>query len=259
MCALCLRDDQEIRDSHILSKWTYKRIRGSGSHPDPVRVSNDRAFQTSEQVTEYLLCGDCEQRRCVDERYASRITYQKDGSAPFFDHVLRLSEPEPGQPALAFPTTTLDCEAILRFGASTLWLSHLSPQVSKCSLRSDPAEVFRRYLLGEVGFPSDAACLLFFYEDSAGQGSPVDLLCTLPLTVSGDDFDSHRLIVCGLHFEFAIGSAIPEEYREFCFAWGNPRHVLLSSHDLAVDWLGPTFSAAKRGGVFARKTQAHRG
>jgi hypothetical protein len=250
-CRLCLFDGKELQDSHILSKWTYKRIRGSGANPNPVLVTDGRASQTSRQVKEYLLCTPCEQRLGVNENYSSTVANQQDGSAPIFDHVLRMGEPEPGGAALGVPTT-LDCEKVLRFGSSVLWRSHLSSRVPKCSLRADHAEAFRRYLLGEVGFPNDAACVLLFIEDAAGKGSPVNLLCTVPLTVHGDDFDSTRMLICGLHFEFAVGPAIPDVYREFCFARGDPRYVLLSSSYIAIDWIGPMFTSAKRTGSFAK-------
>jgi hypothetical protein len=257
-CRLCLGANKVLRRSHILSKWKYRRARGGRSNPNPVKVTDGIAVQTSNQITEFLLCADCEQRFGVDEDYASRVAYQEDGSAPIFDHVLRLGEveadgAEPGA-VPAYPTT-LDCESLLRFGASVLWRSHISVDVPSCSLRADHAEAFRLYLLGQGRFPTDAACPLVFIEDAAGQGSPIDLSFTTPATTEHDGFDTHRLLVCGLQFEFATGPRIPRAYRRLCFAGSDPRFLLVSGSDLVLDWLGPMFLGAKRSGALARSKQ----
>jgi hypothetical protein len=251
-CRLCLVDGKELQDSHVLSKWTYKRIRGSGLNPNPVLLSNGRAVQTSEQVKERMLCSDCEQRFGVDESYVSGITYQQDGAAPLLDKVLRLHEMGPDGAVPAY-TATLDWEKVLRFGTSVLWRSHWSAHAPSCSLGAEHAELFRRYLLDEIGFPEDAACVLIFVEDAAGHGSPVNLFCTLPVTTTQRDCDTHRLMVCGLQFEFATGAAIPDAYRRNCLARGNPRLMLLVTSDMTLDWIRPMFEGVKRLGSLARQ------
>ena len=252
-CRLCLRENQVLRDSHVLSKWKFGRARGDEPHPDPVMITNGRAFQTSKQVTEYLFCDDCEQMLGVDENYASTITYQEDGSAPIFDHVLRQGEVAPGEPTHGYPTSTLDCESVLRFGSGVLWRGHLARRIPKCSLLPEHAEAFRLYLLGHAGFPADAACPVTFIEDRAGQGSPIGRTFASPVTTQHAGFENHRFWVYGLLFEFVTGSGIPDEYREFCFARADPRVILLAGSGLLLNWLGPDWSAAKRTGVLARR------
>jgi hypothetical protein len=62
-CKLCHAVGVQLMDSHILSKWTYRRAsdpkRTNGSQ-SPVRVGRGVVVQTSQEIREHLLCFDCE-------------------------------------------------------------------------------------------------------------------------------------------------------------------------------------------------------
>lgn len=61
-CPMCLRDGQNIQDSHYLPKGAYKGFRApSLKNPNPVVVTSTRMDQTSLQIHDYVLCWDCEQ------------------------------------------------------------------------------------------------------------------------------------------------------------------------------------------------------
>src|SRR5690349_15825724 len=88
ICALCRATDVELHESHIIPSWAYKRARAStSSFPDPVRISNGRALQTSRQFKERMLCGPCEQALGVQDNYAATLTYSEGTTASFFTQI----------------------------------------------------------------------------------------------------------------------------------------------------------------------------
>src|SRR5579863_4191438 len=69
-CALC-REERLLCDSHLLPKAIYRLMRDPDlKNPNPVHVVRDgAAVATSKQITDYLLCEECEQqfRRCGED------------------------------------------------------------------------------------------------------------------------------------------------------------------------------------------------
>src|ERR1700730_12243138 len=62
VCKLCWQT-KELQDSHYLPKGAYKVNRAPAlRNPSPVVLSNDEVLQSSAQLSDYLLCRDCEQR-----------------------------------------------------------------------------------------------------------------------------------------------------------------------------------------------------
>ena len=62
-CALCKRNNQDLRNSHFLPAGVYRVIRDeTRSNPDPLKFTDIGVIRDSKQVSDYLLCGDCEQR-----------------------------------------------------------------------------------------------------------------------------------------------------------------------------------------------------
>jgi hypothetical protein len=92
-CRLCLVKGVELRDSHIMPKFSYRRARAKGAGGDPVHIRNGKAFQASAQITEYLLCAHCEQRIGDVETSVSRLLPLNDGDpAPLLDLVGLVTE-----------------------------------------------------------------------------------------------------------------------------------------------------------------------
>src|SRR5215831_15710174 len=66
-CKLCLKQ-KKLRDSHLIPAAIYRLCRNELEDvPDPIGIRSDsktnsfRLFQTSRQVTGYVLCPECEQ------------------------------------------------------------------------------------------------------------------------------------------------------------------------------------------------------
>jgi hypothetical protein len=60
---VCLIDNLELCDSHLMPAALYKIVRNNNEkNPHPVLVARDVTLQTAEQASDYLLCGECEKR-----------------------------------------------------------------------------------------------------------------------------------------------------------------------------------------------------
>lgn len=61
-CKLC-HQTKDLRDSDFIPAAMYKYIRATSlKNPNPVVVGPGRTIRTSEQVRDYLLCAECEDR-----------------------------------------------------------------------------------------------------------------------------------------------------------------------------------------------------
>jgi hypothetical protein len=86
-CKLCL-EAKELQFSHLIPRSFYKKARGTGrkGNQDPHALTREGRHPTSHQVTDYVLCRDCEDRfNRNGEDYVSRLITQQDGSFPLLE------------------------------------------------------------------------------------------------------------------------------------------------------------------------------
>ena len=57
-CRLCLSEGVPLHHSHFMPRSLYPLFRAGNLHP--VRFSREKMARTSEQVKDYVFCGDCE-------------------------------------------------------------------------------------------------------------------------------------------------------------------------------------------------------
>lgn len=246
-CRLCWRSPLRRQDSHLVPQWSYKRIReAGGSKPDPVVIQDGRAHPTSQQLKEHMLCYECEQRFSPDERYLSNLSYQLDGSVPFLQEILPLQPAEDGW-MVTTPAPSLEVDRIVRFASICLWRCHSSSQVANCELGEKYGDAFRRFLNEETPFPAQASLTIIVPHNTKMPGLPrLGRLFTTPYTEKRNGYHAHRLLLCGLQFEFAVGNRIPDLFREFCIVRGSPRYVIVGPPDHLGDWLkGPLHRALR--------------
>jgi hypothetical protein len=207
-------------------------------------VADGRVVQSSRQPKEHLLCSGSEQKFGVAENYASRLAYDGPVTAPIFDRLLRLDY-EPTGHLIAARPVGLDTDKLCYFAASVFWRAHVSRLMPKCSLGSY-AESFRRYLSGETAFPEQAALLLLVYEDAPGEGSRVARFECSPVSERHRQCHVHWFTVCGLHFELAVGSVIPEHFLENRLVRSSDKLVFIARSDLALERIGDSLRNASR-------------
>jgi hypothetical protein len=142
-CILCLVKGVALRDSHIVPKFSYRRARAKGAGGDPVHIRNGKAFQTSAQITEYLLCADCEQRIGDVETSVSRLLPLNDGDpAPLLDLVGLVTDTS-SSGYRQVPLGRIGDGDLGFFALSVFWRASVSSQYTM-SLDPVDAEAFRR-------------------------------------------------------------------------------------------------------------------
>jgi hypothetical protein len=231
-CRLCLNDPVELQRSHFFPAAAYKiireeTIREGFQNPNPVRMTDVSAVQTSEQYTSRLLCHQCEQRfQANGERWVLGNCWRGD--------TFRLSGLIAGEKAsLACPEASvydasgipgINIFAITFFAASMFWRA----AVHNWSGRSiEPAIDFgpyekqlRQYLNGVAEFPKD--CMLGVVLPPPNSNLVKHKMHPYPTLRSG--FCIYTLPFLGIGFSLFVGRQIPRDWRgaDFVRGAGNP-------------------------------------
>lgn len=246
-CALCSQS-KELLDSHIVSKWTYRRVLGyePNAAPAPVQVFDGKSVLTSKQVTQHLLCADCEQRLSTWENYASKVGLQADGAFPARDAVKVVATE--GNLKVA-ESGGLEVDMLTLFAVSVFWradVAQIEPIVNLGKAR-DP---IRNYLLGRVGFPADSN--LFVRLLVPPSGSPrIDRIVAFPATTSESGVERHDFTACGMSFTLYAGGEVPGALYKFSFP--QKRMVLLSDGRALLESVAREVTASRAAGSLAER------
>jgi hypothetical protein len=250
-CRLCL-NTRELRDSHIVPKWAYKQLRGSGKNPNPVVIRGGVAAQTSRQDTESLLCSECEQRFGDVERRISRLVYQDRDRKPELLHQIGSVAHTDGTWRAAHPGS-LNTADLVFFGTSVIWRASLSSIIRVCNLGERYENEFRAYLRGGP-FPENAACVIAFYDSPLAIGTNLTRVCIPPETEKHSGYHAHRFLVHGLFYYLHVGNQIPEDARFFCAHRSPDRFILLGSQEDVKEWMRSLVLNATKIGSLARQS-----
>lgn len=233
-CRLCDATSVPLQNSHIFPQWAYKRARDKTNAigaPDPIMVGDGIAVQTSTQITEHMLCADCEQRFSRDEDYVSKLAFQDDETLGLLKFLSPGAIVPTGLRAFGTPTRLasiahLDCQAIARFTASVFWRGHVARRQRLDSLRlwNPQAEALRHFLLGRKSLPNRMCMNLFVPVDGDDLTSMHSSTLTTPATGTKGDDSLHLVLIAGLLFTLTTGSiSVPN----ICLACGRMPHVTI--------------------------------
>lgn len=230
-CKLCLRDNVELRDSHLVPKAMYKRtLARERSNPNPVVMTGRGTVQTSKQITDYVFCGDCEQRiNREGERYA--LTMMARGGR--FRLLELLEERNPDRrldnnfDCYITNKLNLDREKLAYFGLSVLWRA--STHVWKFSdgqeisidLGKDYNQKLRLYLMGVALVPAEITMMVVTCSDGISQRG-ISLPGRGPKTEGSRPY---RFGGCGLEFLYAVGNRIDPDTRAVSFIHSPQRWI----------------------------------
>lgn len=232
-CGLCQRTDVDLQDSHVLPKWTYRRVRDpSSAKPDPVHVAGGRAFQSSRQEKKHFLCSPCEGLLSPSEKVVAELAVQPDDTFPFESRIGRAHGQISAGMELVETTHSMR-EPLAFFALSVLWRSDV--MVKWIDLGPRYRETIRTYLLGIAAFPDNIYVVLSALRRAPGSFD-LDKMVTSPVTHRFPHYRLHMFNVCGLEFLVAVGQTAPSWVRELCLHRA-PREVALrttSSASLSV-------------------------
>ena len=204
-CGLCYQE-AELKDSHLIPKSLYKRIRSSSESNDIILFRSDEAsaHYTSSQIKRHFLCGSCEHLFSVKgENRVNRECYDGKDSFEFRDRVLLK-----GQPLNIYKVTKAAenfenwCEYFY-FAVSIIWRASNWPDKnfpSQIVLGTSYEEDIREYLKNEAGIPDNI--FLCIYVDSDNKPSS---LIHFPVTAKKDGFHIHSFYIPGMKFSLFIG------------------------------------------------------
>ncbi len=232
-CKLCRRNGIELQESHLLPANLYKKIRRSEGANNSLVVASKRSFRfTDKQISDYVLCGECERRFGEVENWMSRQCLQDDGSFPLRDAVItqpRLCD-DPELAAISGKAAQVDADRYVYFASSILWRAgaHVwgkgSERVS-IDLGSYE-ELLRLYLFGQTSFPADIVVGIFV----AVNADTKDQFATTPVLLDTHDYYHYELIVPGIQFAIMVGQRMPREARGACHLRSTENLVFLSDH-----------------------------
>jgi hypothetical protein len=253
LCRLCLTP-AVLRDSHIMPRWTYRRVIQTGSgDPNPIIVRNDDARRGGRQFTEYLLCSPCEQRIGRWENYVSTVAVQNDDRFPAAEAATRIDE-------LCLPDVTvvdlsaLDVAAIVRFGSSVIWRASVSREFDRVQLGERYEPLVRRYLLDDSAtFPHFAK---LHVELIRPERLRIDRVVIGPYSSKWEGCHIHRFALFGFRFHVFVGGLVPDYFSELCAA-RTARGTLTDGSSLLPD-MARMFERVRANGRIGGRTRRRR-
>jgi hypothetical protein len=219
-CKLC-GTPSTLQWSHIVPCWTYKRViktAGPGNGPKLVNLDVDTAIFGGEQLAEWMLDTECEQRFGTWENYISKQALQTDDSFP----ALTAAKQIPGLVVgnwRVVDLSGLDVGKLVRFAASVVWRASKST-VHFPSITLGPYEsAFAAYLLDDdplTPLPECARLLVQLIDD---QTTPrVDRGVSAPWRSKEGSYHVHHFAMFGMWFQMMVGGAIHPAFDQFCLS-----------------------------------------
>jgi hypothetical protein len=235
-CALCLTPAVQLRYSHIISKFAYGNLRATGyENPNPVIINNDKRFQSSKQMAEYLLCDACEgilSKGC--ENYIATICYQENGDCPIYKCLSYKSTlvdvHKPPTPSIV-DCSKLDTARLAMFGISIFWRTSVCKHkwADKYTLGSKYDEIFRKYLHGDTKFPEQVCLQLAVIDQPRGMTTNrFDRAVIIPTCKKEDNYWVHGFLLDGLFYQMFLGELVPKAFYKSCISHGSPKYLLFA-------------------------------
>jgi len=233
-CKLCLLE-KELRKSHYLPKGLLRYLQEhSLTNPNPVTVTPDSVLQTSQQITDYLLCEDCEQRFNLNgERWLIRHMARID-SFPIWEMLqeskpLAANEDRVCYAGAAIPGLRMD--QLLYFAMSVFWRGSVHSWKDRGGNRHGIdlgiyEEPIRQFLLNGP-FPEDVALTISIWR---AKGNVV-LATYFPTPGDTSDYSTFLLYIPGIEFLLSLGQNIPKPTRLSCSV-RTPQQVIYASHSV---------------------------
>jgi hypothetical protein len=166
-CPLCLSKGVSLHLSHFMPRSLYPLLRGGDHHP--VRFSREKMAATSEQVKDYVFCGDCEKTiNSGGESWIHTLFATLGGAFPLRDRLLKQSPVTDAGDVKLFAASgnpDIDVQKITHFGCGIFLKAAVHPwhgDLTKPYIEMELSEVeaLRHYLLGKSDLPrSMALCI----------------------------------------------------------------------------------------------------
>jgi hypothetical protein len=200
-------------------------------NPNPVVVGRKITATTSKQVSDYVLCSDCEQLfNRNGENWMLRQVWN-GRRFPLLDRLRLAHQDYMFQEALVFSGSAvgIDTDKLAYFGLSVLWRASVHrwdipfgglTQEIDLGTAEDP---IRTFLLGQSPFPPGVAIMATVCTDKGSAGS-----FYMPCRAPGVPFTRFGMLTLGVHFLVYL-EPLPPVIREFCCVKSTRRMIFLRS------------------------------
>jgi hypothetical protein len=250
-----------------MPKSLYKVLRlaataDNQANPNPILFTPAISIQTSAQVSDYLLCKDCEGR--LSSRGEKWIVENCWRSADNFPLRTMLENAEPmhvGKSDLAiyagWTINGIDIPRVVYFGASVFWRAAArkwSPIVRQVPTTLDLGpyrEEFRMFLLDEVAFPKNAA-LLVTVSSTKDEGANEGVLFPYH-SKKESGCNQYRFLIPGIIFQLFVGKTMPVTLRACCVAQSDRHPIFFGPTDFLASDMWKLMSRGIPKGTLARK------
>jgi hypothetical protein len=231
-----LANGVKLLNSHLMPAALYKIVRDERFKvAHPVHVTRDVTVHSPRQVSDYLLCTDCEGRfEQGGETWVIPRCWRNNTTFPLRTSLMKAQPVPTVEAGVAIyegaRVLDVDVDQLAYFAASVFWRAaahrwaihkQTVPQLKLAAYE----ERLRQYLLGG-SFPLDAVLAVFI---GYGMEEMRNAIITFPY-LSGRDkgWRRYTFTIPGVTFWLFVGRAIPREIQRLCCV-RSPKRFLFSS------------------------------
>jgi len=208
------KEAKELVDTHLMPSSLYKMMREEdGGDPNPVVTARGaKSRQTSQQVSDYVLCSDCDgSLSSGGESYILPRLFKSDGSFPLQDTLKQMTAIASTKKLGAFDLSgsdAIDADKLIHFAGGVFWKASVHSwrfgpdEPLRLELGDELVESLRLYLRGEAEWPESAALTMLV----AGEESP-PWAFFFPKDYGGDSHRRHSFYVPGIEFHLHTGDS----------------------------------------------------
>jgi len=234
ICKLC-HLSKDLRDSHYLPRSIYKSDRAEQlTNKNPI-VIGKTIRQDQGQITDYVLCPDCEQlfSKNGENWVLGKLPHDYGHAFPLQDALVKETPVYIGAgvnlyAGAKFPA--FDMDKLVYFAASIFWRGAVHEWESDRGEKTPKVDLgiheepIRKFLLGQGPFPADAWLTTIIY-----QFKPVLNVAYVAAPIHAGGWKRYWFYVHGLGFILHFGSGVPEEIRLRCSQHTVERVVMIEN------------------------------
>lgn len=248
-CKLC-GEHRELQESHLLPAAVYKMCRSDKAEgPDPIGIRNDpqiqafRVFQTSRQITGYVLCFDCEQLLNANGEDWVLPQLSTLQGFPFYEKLTTIQPAIVDDDIAAYesvkvPNIRTDC--LIHFGMGIFWKAAAHDWQTghgTVGLEFGPyRDQIRTFLLGG-NFPMHAYLMINVVPPTYPTVSAY-----LPYHSKALHVHHYSFYVPGIEFMLTLSKTAPDYLRATCIASNPSRPILVGK--FTAEFIGMRFAEA---------------
>jgi hypothetical protein len=259
-CRLCLRENQELQNSHFIAAAIYKVCKDG--EKQPIMVGGGTSRHTGGQIADELLCRDCEMRFSTNGE-GWTIKHMAGLTGFPIHEVLKQTQPLSSSDKFAVyrEVAAIDVSQLVYFALSIFWRASVhrwhepgTERIIETISLGEYEEPIRQFLVDGGPWPSDTVVLISVWPHA----NP-PLAFHTPVGAQKAGFNDFLFSIPGLTFNLAVGAGIPDNLRRIC-SFSSPERMIFASTDQAghvLESYAAKVSKSRPMGALAREFPNH--